>query len=116
MPYTLICGLILNVIIDTKDVESDGTHTHLLRTDFVPAKHCPGQKGVVAANHNPVFISYTAPVGLGKEGDVLKIMLDAECSEGRGVDEEMSDKTNSWITYRSWICTATSLKVLRGPQ
>ena len=112
MVYTLICGVMLNVIVDTKDVENDGTHTHLLRANYVPAKHCPNQKQVVAANHNDVFISYTSPVSLGEEGTKLTIVLDAEFSSGFGVDEKMSDLTNSWVTYRSWICTATKIRVV----
>lgn len=112
----LICAAVINVVIDTKDVEKDGIHTHLLRASYVAPNQCPGQKEIVQANNHDIFISYNSMNPLGKEGDVLKVMLDAECEAGFGVDEGMSDKMNLWISYRSWICNALELKVLRGPQ
>lgn len=113
---SLICGVVINVVIDTKDVENDGLHTHLLRAKYVPASQCPGQKEVIQSHGNDIFISYNSMSPLGKEGDFLTIRMDAECSVGFGVDEGMSDKLNRWITYRSWICDAIQLEVLRGPQ
>jgi hypothetical protein len=97
-----------------KDIESDGIHTHLLKASYVPANQCPGQKEVIQSHGHDIFISYNSPQSLGNEGDVVRIMMDAECAAGFGIDEGMSDKLNLWISYRSWICDAIELKVLRG--
>jgi len=110
--YSLICGAVIFAAIEVKDIENDGTHNHLLRAEIVPAKPCPNQKIIVETNHNPIYISYSAPIALGKEGDYVTVKIDAECTAGFGVDEGMSDKLNQWITYRSWICTATKLETM----
>jgi hypothetical protein len=112
MLESLICGAIIFAAIEVKDIENDGTHTHLLRAEIVPGKPCPNQKIIVETHQNPIYISYNAPIALGKEGEYVSVKIDAECSVAFGVDEKMSDKLNQWISYRSWICTATKLETI----
>jgi hypothetical protein len=112
MPHALICGVILSVIIDIKDVDHDSTHTHLLRADYVQAKACQGQSAVVQSNYNPIYISYSAPVSLGVEGQRVDVLMHADCYSASGVDEEATSDRNMWIAYRSWVCTATNIRVL----
>lgn len=112
MFHALICGVVITAVIDIKDVEDDGTHTHLLRADYVPAKTCSGSTATVASNYNPIYISYTAPVALGQQGQRVNVLLSAECYGAHGVDEETSSRTNTWITFTSWVCSATDVRVL----
>lgn len=112
MLQALICGVVITAVIDIKDVEDDGAHTHLLRADYVPAKTCSGSTATVASNYNPIYISYTAPVALGRQGQRVDLLLSAECYGTYGVDEETSSRTNTWITFTSWVCNATDVRVL----
>lgn len=116
MVTAFICGLVLNVTIDTKDVENDGIHTHLLKASQVRKSDCPKGKLILVTLANPTFISYNSYKPLGKEGQQLVVKLSAECTKGYNVDEATSDRMGQWVSYVTWTCDATDLEVVRGPQ
>lgn len=101
-----ICGVILNGVLEVKDQETDGTHVHLIKTTHVSSHQCQDNKLALYSEHSPVYISFNSSQPLGKEGDRIRVYVEAECTAGRGVDEGQSDKFNRWVSYRSWICNS----------
>lgn len=101
----LICSSIVNVIIDIKDIENDGKYNYLLKTNYL---NC--EKEASKFEHSEIYISYSSFKNLGEEGMVIKVKLDAECSESYSVNEQQSNKFNQWISNVSLICSATNLE------
>ena len=106
MLESLLCGLILTLQVEAHGVEDDGTHNHLLVTNRAPRHVCENNPPI----ERVVKISYSGPKQLAKEGEYITIKVDAECFSGYGVDESFK---NFWVTYRVWLCDATSIKVLK---
>lgn len=104
-----ICGSLITGVLAVKDVESDGTHVHLIETKGMPSSVCEDGRLPLTTPHAPVYISYNSPEPLGKEGDIVKVYVHAECQSMRGVDEKLSDKFNRWVSYRSWKCDASEV-------
>ena len=70
---------------------------HLLRVVSMGGKH--------------IYVSFTGPTSLGKEGETLRIRLgDVECEEGFGVDEHPKFGPSG---YQAWICNADQAETLK---
>lgn len=99
--FDIILKGIFILTLTITDVEDDGTHNYLFETRL------PG-------SYQLTHISYSSKEAINvKEGGKIEAEVFGMCSKAFGVDEEMSDRTNSWISYQALICNADKLEVIK---
>lgn len=112
MLTAFMCAAVMNVSVQIVELDS-GQYNHLLRADSIHFNSCdPKTTPVDLSQASYAMISYSSPVKLGEVGEVGGVRIWGECLHAYGVDEDASDRYNSWITFRLWICTANKLEVL----
>lgn len=85
--------LFLKLIV--ADVDYDGSYTYLFSTHIGGAKQ-------------ESFIAYTADQPLVTLTGAATVT--GTCESGFGIDEAASKRYNQWVTYTSWVCTATEVR------
>jgi hypothetical protein len=102
--------------VSAKEQDYNKLWNHLLVAKSASAMPCGGEDGkarlVVSGE---VYLSWSQvkkelPF---KEGEQILAKITATCGAGFGLDEEMSDLTNSWISYRVWTCDVDKLEIVK---
>jgi hypothetical protein len=84
------------VVIAEKD---EGNYVYLL-------------KSVNWASQTPFMVAYSSPLPLALNASKSVLArFKGECYKGWGIDEATTLRTNQWVNFRQYICTAESLEI-----
>lgn len=112
MVTAFMCAAIMNVSVQIVELDN-GQYNHLLRTNSLFTNSCATKvTPVYLSQGSYAMISYTSPVKLGEVGEVGGVRIWGDCINAHGVDEDVSDRYNSWVTFRLWVCTANKIEIL----
>ncbi len=108
----IICGIVMNLMVEVKDREDTGEWNHLLLSKNTPVILCGGEDGVKQlAVSGEVHLSWSQvkdEIPL-KEGEYFRARITATCDAGGGIDESI---TTHWASYRVWTCNVDKLEML----
>lgn len=109
----VICGIVMNLMVEVKDREDTGEWNHLLLSKNTPVILCGGEDGVKKlAVSGEVHLSWSQvkdelPF---KEGEYFRARITADCNAGGGIDESI---TAYWAAYRVWTCDINGIEILK---
>jgi hypothetical protein len=105
-----LCGAILTLIVEVKDVEDYGLWNHLLLSKNTPImESCHGEKLKVSGEAHLSYSQVKRPLPF-KEGDAFQARVTARCDSGFGIDEQV---TEYWSSYRVWTCDIENIEILK---
>lgn len=108
----LICGVVMSLMVEAKDQEDDGLWNHLFLSKNTPQVYCGKDDQLLVSGEVRLSWSQVKDEIPFKEGEFFRARITADCDSGRAIDEDMSDRTNSWVSYRVWTCDVTQIEVL----